>query len=85
MSERSSATILEFPRPPEDPQARLRRALAALDRAMAEQRQAVAQWRDSLAALKVSVEGLGQSLGLYQSRLVTLAESVTAKPEMPPS
>lgn len=81
MPEPVSATIIAFPRakapaPDAGPHAQLERALAALDAALAEQRAAVAQWRQSLGELHGSVQGLGQSLGTFQSRLGTLAEDV---------
>jgi hypothetical protein len=86
MSERTSATIIAFPRmkaapPPAlpadpDPQARLQRALTALDIAVAEQRTAVAKWRESLGELRGSMHGLGQSLGAYNARLGLLADDV---------
>ena len=84
MSEQASATIIAFPRPKApaasgaaaDGPERLRIALLALDAALAEQRAAVTAWREGLAALRGSVQGLGQSLGRYQSRLGALAEDV---------
>jgi hypothetical protein len=82
MSEQVTATIIPFPRmkagAEADPQARLQRALAALDLAVAEQRAAVAKWRASLGELRGSVHGLGQSIGDYHARLGTLADDVMA-------
>jgi uncharacterized coiled-coil protein SlyX len=76
MSDRPTATIHEFPRKPEDAQARLQRALDSLEQALAEQRRAVSDWRDALATLHGSVRGLGRSLGGYQASLGELAERV---------
>jgi ABC-type transporter Mla subunit MlaD len=77
-----SAAIIAFPRRPVDaapvetPQARLARALAALDGALSQQRAVVAQWRDSVAQLQASMSGLGQSLHRYRDRLATLSGEV---------
>jgi hypothetical protein len=84
MSEQMSATIIAFPRvkaaapapAAADPQARLQRALASLEQALEEQRIAVAAWRDSLGQLRGSVQGLGASLGTYQTRLGSLADDI---------
>jgi hypothetical protein len=81
MSEHPSATIIAFPRPPAAPaaeqgQARLLRALAALEAALAEQRAAVATWRDSLAALRGAMLALGASLTAYRDRLDDLGTGV---------
>jgi chromosome segregation ATPase len=94
MSDRPSATILEFRRPApalvpvalapadntltEDPQQRLARAFAALDKALAEQREAVSDWRAALGQLHGSMNGLADSLGGYNARLGKLAEEVGA-------
>jgi hypothetical protein len=86
MPERTSATIIAFPRlqaaapsplpAADDPHARLQRALEALELALADQRVAVARWRASLGELHGSVQGLGTSLTGLHDRLGTLAEGV---------
>jgi len=82
MSEQRSATIIAFPRmkaapappaPVSDPQARLQRALVALEQALAEQRAAILAWQQSLGVLRTSMQGLGQSLSACNARLDALA------------
>jgi hypothetical protein len=75
----SSAQIIPFPiRPGSDPQnARLVRALAALDVALTQQRTAIAAWRDSLAALRGSTADLGASVVRYRASLGELDAGVT--------
>jgi hypothetical protein len=75
-----SAQILQFPArqppPTNDPQERLRRALAGLDAAVAGQRAAVAAWRGALAELGTAMAGLGRSMQHYQGSLDTLGGRV---------
>ena len=92
MDERPTAEIIAFPAKSaepvqvspassellaEDPQERLRRALAALDAALASQRAAVISWRESLSALKGTMQDLGSSLSGYHDALGTLGARVT--------
>ena len=81
------AVVIRFPaRAPTQPvidrdaeaeaQARLRRALAALDAALAEQREAVASWRDAIGGLQASMTNLGSSVQTYRARLDSLAVQV---------
>lgn len=81
------AVVIRFPaRAPTQPvidrdaeaeaQARLRRALAALDAALAEQREAVASWRNAIGGLQTSMANLGGSVQLYRARLDALAVQV---------
>ncbi len=84
-----SAQIIPFPtvtRPPapvvetpQDPSARLKRALESLNAALAEQRQAVAQWRDAMVDLDGSVTGLGHSLRHLNDRLEVLKQQTTQR------
>lgn len=88
MTPPTTAVIIPFPRPArptaeqvqarEDPQERLRRALATLDAALATQREAVAGWRYALGTLRGSVQDLNSSLQTYNARLGTLGERVGA-------
>ncbi len=75
---RQSAEILPFPaRPvPEDPQARLDAALAALEEALAQQRLAVGEWRGQISTLHDSMIGLGASLTTYRDSLDAVGEQV---------
>ena len=81
------AVVIRFPaRAPAPPaidrdaeaeaQARLRRALAALDAALAEQREAVASWRNAIGGLQASMTNLGSSVQTYRARLDSLAVQV---------
>ena len=78
-----SAQIIAFPAssvtlPPDDPQQRLRRAVAALDAAVAVQRRAVGEWRESLARLQAAMHGLGTSLAQYRDNLDRVGSEVAA-------
>jgi ABC-type transporter Mla subunit MlaD len=79
-----SAEIIPFPaaKPAEESgangEARLRRALVALDEAVANQRAAVAEWRRSLAQLGDTMGGLRGSLTHYRGSLNRLEQQVGA-------
>jgi hypothetical protein len=62
----ASATLLAFPRQPED---RLRLATRRLEQALAEQAVALASFREAMGELKGSVSGLAGSLEDYRSKL----------------
>ncbi len=85
----TTGTVIPFPTPvrapapqaehdpaSEDPQERLRRALAALNTALAAQREAVAGWRGALGTLRGSVQDLNTSLLSYNDKLGALGERV---------
>jgi len=61
-----------------DADARLRRALTALDAALAAQRDAVARWRGALGSLDGSMRGLHASLQGFGGRLGELHGQVDA-------
>ncbi len=91
-AESVSAEIIPFPLPrPEvsvtaavadatastDAQARLFRALQALDAAVSEQRTAVTAWRGALAELSTTMQGLGDSVQRYHGSLASLDDKVS--------
>lgn len=88
MSSPVSAQIIPFPaRAPApaapaattpDPQARLARALSALDAALSEQRTAMAGWRESLDQLRKTTNGLGLTMQRYHQTLGKLGSDVSA-------
>lgn len=89
VSERASAEIIAFPRAAvataapgpegvEDPQIRLREALAALNAALAVQRDAVASWRGAIGELSKTMQGLSRSLRRCQDGLDGVGESQAA-------
>jgi hypothetical protein len=83
MSDRDPTNIIPFPLPTrreraEDPGARLRAALAALDAALEAQRHAVADWRTALHELRGTMGALGRSLHGYRNSLGELGGKVAA-------
>ncbi len=77
----SGARIIAFPRRPvsaEDPEMRLRRALAALDAALSGQHRAVLDWQKAVGALRTSTTSLRDNLVGYQADLDTLGKRVGA-------
>jgi hypothetical protein len=59
-------------------QARLAKALDALNAALADQRAALAAWRGVLGELKASTAGLESSLHRYRGSLASLGTSVSS-------
>ncbi|WP_431284293.1 hypothetical protein ACQW02_05635 [Humitalea sp. 24SJ18S-53] len=69
----SDATILSFPKIPQD---RLRIALRKLEAALAEQAEAVAALRGEIGALKEATQGLQKGFAEYQESLADCAVAV---------
>ena len=65
------------PRPRDEQQERLTRALASLDAALAEQRIAMSGWRESLDHLRKATTGLGLSMQRYHRTLGKLGTDVS--------
>ena len=89
---RPSAAIIAFPTankpgpkptamislPSEDPAARLRAALAALDAAVTTQRAAVADWRTAIGDLRCAMSNLGASVHGYRDSIDQLGTRATS-------
>ena len=84
-TQRPSAAIIAFPGPKalpapadQDPAARLRAALTALDNAVRSQRSAVADWQAAIGDLRATMGTLGQSMHSYRENLAVLDGRVTS-------